>query len=88
MLFHGSSSVSCSGWIEGELEETIVDLDCTRQKIAALRNEKDATSGKPLPLVGVKREASDKMEEKPFQDTKALEGAVEEAKVSYLVPLM
>lgn len=66
--------------LTGELEETIVDLDCTRQKIAALRNEKDATSGKPLPLVGVKSEASDKMEEKPFQDTKALEGAVEEAK--------
>eukprot|EP00250_Pteridium_aquilinum_P024480 c29137_g1_i1 orf=538-3168(-) len=66
--------------LTGELEETIMDLDSTQQKIAAVRNQKDATSGKLIPSVGVKSEASERMEEKPFQDTKALEGAVEEAK--------
>ncbi|KAI5070232.1 hypothetical protein GOP47_0014575 [Adiantum capillus-veneris] len=63
--------------LAGELEETIVDLGNTRQKIVALRSQKDSTSGNGG---GVKTEASDRMDEKPLQDSKTLEAAVEEAK--------
>lgn len=63
--------------LSGELEETIVELENTRQTIASLRNQKDSISGNGG---GVQTEATDTMEEKPFQDSKALEGAVEEAK--------
>ncbi|KAH7415191.1 hypothetical protein KP509_14G031800 [Ceratopteris richardii] len=63
--------------LTGELEETVADLESTRQNIASLRNQKDLASGNG---VGVKAEDADKPEGKPFHDAKALECAIEEAK--------
>ncbi|MCO5599073.1 hypothetical protein L7F22_053172 [Adiantum nelumboides] len=58
--------------LAGELEETFVDLENTRQRIAALRSQKDSNPGNGG---GVKTEAGERMEEKPLQDSKALEEA-------------
>ena len=67
--------------LEGELEESVEELQSMRQKIATLRNQKDITTGKPVSLAGIKSEDSENIEQKPVQGPKGLETTIEEAKV-------
>ena len=53
---------------EGELEETLADLETSRRKLAAMRNQKDTRS------MSGSRDAISK-------ENKVLEAALEEAKV-------
>eukprot|EP00249_Psilotum_nudum_P018380 c26777_g1_i1 orf=1-1347(-) len=62
--------------LAGELEEVLADLETSRRKLAALKNEKDDFLSVPRSILGIKSETGDKSS----RELKELEASTEEAK--------